>query len=875
MQPVNVETTVVSKRYFLIFFFSCFSLLRVAAQLVQGEITDQTTGETLPMVHVYYMDDKSTLVQSDINGKYKIAFRPGTLVFSMVGFELKAIEVKKAQKLNVVLQDKASSLKEVDIVGTRKKYSRKNNPAVEMMKKVIAAKKQSNLRAHDYLSYMKYEKMTMALNEFTDKVFEDDHFKRFPFLKEHVEVYPETGKLILPLTVEEKVSQIIYRQSPKEEKSIIVGQKNEGVTSLINTGEVFTGMLSDCFTDIDIYQDQVRLLQYPFTSPISTASAIRFYRYFIVDTLMVDREKCFQVDFTPNNPQDFGFSGSLFILADSTWRVKRAEIGIPSRSDVNFVEEMRIVQDFAPLPSGEQVVVNNKMLIQMELASWIHKIQVERVVKYSGWDFTPIADRTFNFKGDTKLEASAQMRDDSFWEEHRPTPLTKGENTMDLFMKRLYGIKGLKQIIWVGKAFIENYVETSVNPEHPSKVDIGPINAMVGSNFVEGFRLRLSAQTTANLNPHWFFRGNAKYGFGDQRWKGMGEVTYSFNKKDYLPREYPMRNLTFTYENDVSSPSDKFVPTDKDNVFVALKWAPVRHMNYFERFNLLYDWEWENGLRFYTRLRREWNEGAGHLFYQPMNGTSLPINDPSLNRKKITFSEATAGVTFQPGATYINTKQRRLTTNFDAPILGLSHTTGIKGVLGGEYNYNFTEATLYKRFWLRSWGKMDFMIKGGIQWNRVPFPFLIMPASNMSYIMEGYTFSLIRNMEFPTDRYASVMMGWDLNGKLLNRIPLIRGLRWREYIGFNCLWGQLTDKNNPFLERNYGDSRLFYFPGSYRNGTFEYASSVMNPRKPYVELIVGLHNIFKIFHIEYVRRMNYLDDNTQKWGIRGIFRVTF
>ena len=868
----------VLKRCYIFALMMCLCVLRIAAQMVTGEVTDAATGETLPAVHVYYMDDKSTLVQTDINGRYKIAFRRGTLVFSMMGFDMKALEVKEPQKLNVKLQETASSLKEVEVVTKRKKYSRKNNPAVEMMRKVIAAKKNSDLRANDYLSYMKYEKMTFALNEFTDKVFEDDHFKHMPFLKDHVETYPETGKLILPLTMEEKVSQIIYRKSPKTEKSIIVGERNEGVTNLINTGEIMTGMLSDCFTDIDIYQDQVRLLQYPFTSPISTASAISFYRYFIVDTLQVGKQQCFQVDFTPNNPQDFGFSGSLFILADSTWRVKRAEIGIPSRSDVNFVDEMKIVQDFEPLPTGEQVVVNNKMWVQMELASWIQKVQVERVVKYSGWDFTPIPDRTFNFKGDTKLEASAQMRDDMFWEEQRPTPLTKGESEMDVFMDRLYNIKGFKEIIWVGKAFIENYVETSVNPEHPSKVDIGPINAMIGSNFVEGFRLRASAQTTANLSKHWFFRGNTKYGFGDQRWKGMGEVTYSFNKKDYLPREYPCHNLTFTYENDVSSPSDKFVPTDKDNVFVALKWAPVRHMNYFERYNLKLDWEWENGLRVYAQGRREWNEGAGDLFYRTLaqSAPGSETYDPAQNIHKIRFTEASVGLEYQPGATYINTKQRRLTTNFDAPIMGLSHTTGFKGLLGGQYDYNFTEATLYKRFWLRSWGKMDFMLKGGIQWNKVPYPFLIMPAANMSYIMEGYTFSLVRNMEFPNDRYASLMMSWDMNGKILNRIPLIRGLKWREYIGVNCLWGQLTDKNNPFLMQNRGDATLFYYPGSFRSdGTFSYASHVMDPHTPYVELIFGLHNIFKIFHIEYVRRMNYIYDDTHKWGIRGIFKVTF
>ena len=859
------------------------AVVKMAAQMVTGEIVDKEFGDPMPGVYIYYVDDKSTMVVSDINGRYKIAARKGQLLFSVVGYDKYMVETDgKEQKLNVQLVETASSLNEVVIDRKKQKYSRKNNPAVEMMRKVIDAKKSSDLYEQDFFSYQKYEKMTLALNEFTPKVFEDDHFKHFPFLKEHVERSPETGKLILPLTVEEKVSRQIYRKSPKSEKTIVIGQHNEGVTELINTGDIVNNMLADCFTDIDIYKDDVRLLQYPFISPISTKKAIGFYRYFIVDTLLVDKQECFQVDFTPNNAQDFGFSGSLYILADSTWRLKKAHLNIPARSDVNFVEHMDIIQDFEPLPSGEQVVKDAKMIVQLKIASFIQKLQVERTVRYSAFDFNIIPERTFKIRGDVKVESSAQMRDEEFWEEFRPTPLTKSENQLNLLLERIKNIKGMKYIIWVGKAFIENYVETAINPDKKSLVDIGPVNTMIGSNFVEGFRLRASAQTTAALNPHWFGKAYVKYGFGDKRWKGMGEVTYSFNKKDHLPREYPCRNLTFTYTNDVSSPSDKYVPTDKDNVFFALKWTPVKHMNYFERYNLLCDWEWENGFRLTTQLRREWNEAAGALFYQTLNngmydgsGRYVPNTQNGPLIHKIYFTEATVGLEYQPGATYLNTKQRRVPTNFDSPIMGLTHTMGVKNVLGSQYNYNFTEATLYKRFWLHSWGKIDCMAKYGMQWNKVPYPFLITPAANLSYIMELYSFNLINNMEFLNDRYASLILSWDMNGKILNRIPLVKKLKWREFIGLNMLWGTLTDKNNPFLAKNMNDPHLMFFPGVYKNGQFQYTSHVMNRRMPYFEAVVGIHNILKIFHVEYVHRLNYHYPNTQKWGIRFSFRVTF
>lgn len=864
------------KTYFLIFFL-IFLCLPIQAQKITGTVTDKETGEPLGWVQVYYQDQKGSGTPTKMDGKYSIAYRKGgVLCFSMMGYETQTFKIDKIRNINVQLSSKTQDIQEVKITQKRKRYSRKNNPAVDLMNKVIAAKQKTDLHEKDFFSYNKYQKLTFGLNEVTDKVFEEGQFKRMPFLKDHVEVCPETGKLILPLTVNETVSQHIYSKNPKNEKDIITGIRSNGVNELFNTGEVVNTLIKDCFTDVDIYDNEIRLLQFQFISPISSTSAIRFYRYFIADTVMINQQKCIKVDFTPNNPQDFGFAGSLYVLADSSWQVKRVEMGIPKRSDVNFVEQMNVIQEYNRLPTGEYVLTDDKMIVQLIVIKSLQKFQVERTTKYSDYAFEKIPEKAFKFKGKQKTDPSAMMRNEDFWKEKRPEQLTSSESKMNDFIKKLENIKGFNFVLFVAKAFIENHVEVSKDPEKPSPVDIGPINTIITHNFVEGLRLRASAQTTANLHPHLFGKGYVAYGFDDQRWKGMGEITYSFNKKDYLPREFPVHNLTFTYARDVMSPSDKFLPTDKDNVFISFKWTTVDHMQYYERFALNYDKEWENGLRFNIRMKRENNEPTGALFYQRLNGNLYPDASTENYKKNLITTDATVGITYQPGATWINSKQRRLQTNQDAPIIGLEHTVGLKGVLGGEYNYNFTEATLYKRLWLRSWGKMDFYAKGGIQWNKVPFPMLIMPPANLSYIIEDNTFHLIDNMEFLNDRYASLMFSWDMNGKILNRIPLIKKLKWREFIGCNVLWGTLTEKNNPFLEKNRYDSDLFYFPGNFRkDGTFEYNSRVMDRKVPYVELVVGIHNIFKILHVEYVRRLTYLEPDTQKWGIRFLFRVSF
>ena len=849
------------------------------AQTVSGIVVDAKSGSPLPFVNVYY-EGKGVGAATDENGNFSVPYRKGwnILTISSVGFKKMEIPISgPIENLKVRLEVNSQTIKGVSIKGKRKKYDRKNNPAVELMRKVIAAKKHSDLRRHDYFSYQKYEKRTFALNEFTEKVFDDEHFKKLPFLKERVETCPETGKLILPISVDETFSKRIFKKDGNIDKTIVEGRNSTGLNEFFNTGDIATTMIEDVFTDVDIYDNNIHVLQSEFVSPLSSSSGISFYRYFIADTLDVDGIRCIEVTFTPNNSQDFGFNGSLYIMADSTYRVHKATLNLPHNNAVNFVSDMYVSQEFETLPTGEQVIVNDNMIVQISVIGSLTKFHIKRDTYYSNYSLEEIPEKEFKFLGKERLLADAMMKDNKYWNSVRPEPLTEKESTMDDFLKKMESTKGFKFVLFVAKAFIENFVETSTDREKPSKVDIGPINTIFSQNFVDGFRLRMSAQTTANLNPHLFAKGYVAYGFKDHKWKGMGELTYSFNKKAYLPREFPVNNLTVTYQYDDASPSDIFMPTDKDNVFTSFRWTKVNHMNYVQKLRVLYEREWENGLRLTAQVKKESNEATAALFYQPLDGTGTPSPDKNLHINKFEMADVMIGLRFQPGATYINTKQRRIATNNDSPIFELNHTIGLKNVLGNDYTYNYTEAKVYKRLYLSSWGKIDTYVKGGIQWNKVPFPLLIMPAANLSYIKERETFSLIDNMEFMNDRFVSIMSGWDMNGKILNRIPLIRKLKWREYIGFNMLWGTLTDKNNPFLAKNAGDSRLFYFPGEFRkDGTFKYQSRVMDKNKPYFEVVAGIHNIFKILHVEYVRRLNYLDNpDIDKWGIRIMLRMTF
>lgn len=835
------------------------------AQTITGVVVEESTGDTIPFPSVQYKKEKIA-TSGNAYGRFSIKRLNGEkLTFSAVGYQELTILIgpNTPSEMKIMLKTDTKQLKGVTVKTKRSKYSRKNNPAVELMKRVIAAKKRTDLANHDYYQFNKYQKITFAINDIKPTELENEKLKKKKWLINQIETCPYNNKLILPLSVDETVTRNIYRKDPKTEKSIIMGQSSSGVNDLIETGDILNNVLKDVFTDVDLYDDQIRLLQYPFTSPIGK-DAISFYRFYIVDTVYVDRDKCFHLQFLPNNQQDFGFRGEIWILADSTLHVKRCNLTLPKKSDVNFVDNLQIIQEYTRLPEGDWALTTDDMFVEMSIAKFLTKAIVIRTTRMSDYAFDELPDKLF--KGKTKVlhESNAMMRDEAFWDKYRSVELTKSESSMDAFINNLSQQKAFKYIIFGVRAFIENFVETG-SQNHPSKVDIGPINTMISSNFIDGVRTRISAQTTANLNPHWFLSGYYARGWDSRKNYYKGELTYSFNKKEYLPREFPKRTLTFTSTYDVCSPSDKFMHTDKDNVFTALKWTKVEKMMFYNRQQLSFEREEEWGFRTTISLKTEENEACGDLFFKPLS--MVGMEDAMIGQGKFRTTEARIELRYAPGETFINTKQRRLPVNLDAPVFTLSHTTGIKGFLGGDYDYNFTEASIYKRLWLNSWGKIDILAKGGIQWNKVPFPLLIMPAANLSYIISDETFNLINNMEFLNDRYASLDISWDLNGKIFNRIPLLKKLKWREWLGIKCLWGTLTDKNNPTLAANAGDGMLMEFPeGSY----------IMDSKRPYIELIAGIHNIFKIIHIQYVHRLNYNHLPTAtKNGVRLMMRLTF
>ncbi|WP_418327720.1 DUF5686 family protein [Segatella hominis] len=833
------------------------TLQLMAQQKITGRVIDED-GFAVSYASVQYRGHKIA-VSSDSQGKFSIEKHPGwVLTVSALSYKSQTISVnEKMDFIEVKLKDDSHKLNEVVVKTKRGKYSRKDNPAVELMRRVIAAKKKTDLGNHDYYQYDKYQKITLALNDLKKEQLEGKFFSKRQYLLDQVETSPYNGKLTLPVSIDETVSQHIYRKDPKTEKDIIKGQQSNGIGQVIQTGEILNTALKDAFTDVDIYDDYVRLLQYPFPSPIGR-TGISFYHYYIEDTVYVERDLCYHLQFIPANSQDFGFRGELYVLADSSLHVKKCNLYMPHNTDVNYVKNMKIEQEYTRLDNGEWVLSKDDMIAELHVNSVLQDLLVVRNTRLTDYAFDELPKILFKGKAKVRHDMDAMNRDEAYWNKYRQVDLTKSESSMDSFIHRMENSKGFKYIIFFVKALMENYVEIGGGTDgKKSKFDLGPVNTYISKNFVDGIRLRLAGRTMAALNPHFFWDGYAAYGTKSNDWYTGNIFTYSLNKKKNSPFEFPMRNLTFEVARDVTSPSDENLLHNKDNFFMTFRAATQDEMFLYHRQKLAFTYETDWGFRFNTSLRFQSNRTVGNLHYYHLDGTEV---------KKIRMTDLNVGINYNPGVTYVNTKQQRLPINLDSPEIGLSHTMGFRGFMGGQYHSNITKLSIYKRQWLGSWGYLDFHAIGQAQWNKVPFPMLILPPINLSYFEQETTISLMKDWEFLNDRQVFWALSWDMNGKLLNRIPLIKKLKWREWFAIKGVWGHLTDKNNPYLEKNQGDGRLFKFPKN---------SHVMNDT-PYWECVAGVHNIFKFFSVEYVRRLTYLNNNNiDKWGIRFGFMMSF
>ena len=824
---------------------------QAAVTQITGFVRDSLSRDGVPYASIALVGTSEGTLATN-NGGFTVNTRASfnKLRITAMGYSSKEVTIKPGQG-NIIVIDLVPTGVELGEVVVRKgkeKYSKKNNPAVDMIKKLRARRDDNDPRRFQHYGYTQYERMMVGFGDLDNLIHTPDEQR---WVDEYADTSLLTGKRVLPFSIKETVARDYYSQNPDVHRQVILGTRSAGIDEHIDQENV-KKILDDFMGEVDIFQNDVTLLSNRFVSPLSRI-AVDFYKFYLNDTVMVDGERCAVLSFVPFTPQTFGFLGRLYVsLEDTTMFIKRVSMGVPYDINLNYVESMSIEQDFERALNGSRLKVRDNVEVSLKLLSSLPVMFARRETTYRDHNFERPEGGVFSNKAEQTVDASAAFMPDEFWQEYRPAGVRTTTTTMKNLMQRLRGSRWFYWAEQVVVVLVNGYLPTA----KVSKFDLGPLNTTISGNSLEGVRLRLGGMTNVNLSRHWFARTYVAYGTRDKKFKYMGSLEYSFTPKKSMDQEFPIHSLRLTHRYDVDKLAQHYLYTNPDNVFLTLKRHKDVRMQYLRTTRLEYRHEWYNHFSIALGIEHNIHEATQYVPFTDLDGIS---------HKRYNQAGFTAQLRFAPGETFYQARSYRIPINMDAPIITLTQVYMPRGFMGSRFEVNKTELALQKRFWFSAFGYADVIVKGEKVWSRVAYPDLLLPNVNLSYTIQPESYALMKPMEFINDQALS----WDLtywgNGVLMNRLPLIKKLRLREVLTLRGLWGSLSDKNNPSKALQgvdaHGNRDIFLFPGDV----------LCQPMagKPYLEAGVGLDNILTILRVDYVWRLNYRDHaGTDRHGVR-------
>lgn len=834
----------------------CVLLLNIgfcySQTIVRGTVKDILTKQPLAFVSVYFEGNRG--VMTDDNGNYSIKTTKSNLsnlVFSYTGYKkvVMKIEPMKEQTLDIEME-MAGELAEVVVKTKRRgKYSNRNNPAVELIDLVIQNKGKNRVSSYDFVQYKQYEKLALSLTNKPEKLMRSKLFKNYKFVLENVDTSTLEGKSLLPIFISEKLSQRYLRKSPETDKVLILGEKKVNYGDFLDNNGINT-YLNRLYGDIDIYNNNINILASQFLSPIADMGPV-FYRYYIRDTVEIDNVKLVKLYFTPKNPNDLIFRGTMFITLDGMYSVQKIELTISKNANLNWTRELRIKQDFEKGFDGRYHVKKSTMMAEFALTKNASGgLFGERTVTFKDFLINePAPDSIYNNRN-AIIQGTNLEKSDSFWLSNRLSPLSTTEAKAYYNIDSLRNMKSFKRLGDIFTFLFSGYVNFG-------KWELGNTNTFYSFNPVEGFKLRIGGRTTPKFSNNLYFDHYLAYGFKDKKWKYLAGATYSFNHKSIY--SFPLNYLRVSYQYDTKIPGQELLFSQEDNLFLSFKRGNNNKWLYNNYFKADYVREFGKNLS-YTITFKNWKQTpAGDISY-------IKVSDNS-SIADITTSEISAELRWAPNEQFYQGKNYRIPIINKYPVFKLRFTNGIKGFWKGEYNYQNINFRAEKRFYLSQLGYADATVEGGYILGKLPYPLLTVHRANQTYAYQINSYNLMNFMEFISDHFIASNIDFYFNGFFLNKIPVLKKLKLREVASFKILYGGVRDENNPGHS-----SDILKFPEDLNGKQTTFSLE----KTPYIEVSAGLANIFKLIRLDVVKRITYLDNpNITKIALRAKIRFDF
>lgn len=816
-----------NKKLLFFIFFSFSTFLNAQTTSVSGKITDVLTNEPVSFATVIF---KGTSIGTlaDIDGNYKISTdNPSdSLQVLFVGYVKVALPVKKGktQVINFVLSVNKFDLPEVEIKPGE-------NPAHELLRKIIANKEKHNQDNLEAFKYEAYNKLEFDVTNISEDFKKNKLIKPFAFIFDNIDSSSTNEKPYLPMFISESLSDVYYKKNGNQKKEIIKASKASGFEN-----QTISQFLGDMHQTTNVYDNFIGIFGKSFVSPIAS-SALIYYKYYLLDSLFIGNKWCYKMSFKPRRSQELTFSGEMWVH-DSSFAIKKITMHISPDANINFLNDIAVVKEYDKVNNEHWMLTKDILVVDFVTKGDGMGFIGRKTTSYKKFELNKVLpDGFFNIGQSVVINDNASAQPKEFWKENR-------HDTLALREKKIYAMVDTIKKMPVYRTYIDLVTTIVSGYKKINWIELGPYFNLYSYNLVEGHRFRLGFRTNNKFSDFIGVDGYLAYGTMDERYK-------YFMGLDYLITKSPRQKLRLSHQNDVEQLGNSQNAIQEGNILVsAFRRIPLSRLTNVEESRLSFEREWFHGFSTQITLNRSAFRPLGTLDY-----SYYPDADKKTVRNLINTSEVQFYWRFAFQEKIISGKLRRVSLGTKYPILSLNYIIGLKGIAESDFNYNKIIFAVNQKVKLPPLGHIRYTLEAGKIFGTLPFPLLSVHHGNEAYTLDKKAFNLMNYYEFVSDKYLSLLLEHHLEGILFDRIPLIKKLKLREVLTARSVIGTLSAANRSILV----DPNAFY-----------------SLETPYLEMGAGIENILRLIRVDAIWRFTHLSHtNIANFGIRAGLQITF
>lgn len=819
---------IASLRLVFVCLLSLIAVFSTSAQKtsVSGTVRDAETGEPLPFVNVVFKGTKSGTM-TNLDGLYSIEtyYASDSLQVSSIGYETMVKKVKRDVQQVVDFDIKQSSIALEEAVV---RYKKEENPAHPIVRNMLANKDINNREKLDAYEYELYNKVEFDLNNITDEFKQKKIWKHFDFVFDNLDSTEE--KISLPVFMTENLSSFYYRKNPKGQKEVIHATKVSGVEN-----QSVSQFLGDMYQNVNIYENNIIAFGKSFVSPVSN-SGFLFYNYYLMDSTLRQNKWCYQIKFVPKRKQELTFTGDMWVH-DTTYAVQSVEASIAEDANINFINKLRVIQEYDQVEPEVWMLVKDQLFIDFNVTERTMGFYGKKTTTYKNFVINEPREPEF-FRGisDIIVEDNVSEHSNEFWEENRHIELTETEKSVYQMVDSIKVIPQFRTIADIVTLMVSGY-------HVRGNFEFGPYFTLYSWNPIEGNRFRLGGRTSNDFSTRVMLDGYAAYGTRDQRFKYGGGATFMVSKQ-------PRMVFNVSAKRDVEQLGMAPGAFQQDNLLASfLRRNPADKLTDVTEFKTYFEREWFYGFSNRLIYTHRTLQPLGALRYERSNDAILET------LPNLVTSEVTLYTRFAYKEKYLSGEFNRVSLGTKYPTVEVAYSLGLKDALGGQYEYQRLITRIKDKVRFGPFGYASIWAEAGKFWGNLPYPLLELHRGNETFFYDESAFNTMNFFEFVSDEWVSGSVTYHAEGLFLNKIPLMRKLKWREVAAIRGVIGRYDAAN---------DAEMIRPPETF----------ILD--QPFLEAALGLENIFKVLRVDALWRLTYRDNpDIVKFGIRAKLQFDF